>query len=84
MNDFDYSEERAALVKCLRYYMDGAVEHRAANCIEHLELRVRKLETALEALLEKYTQLVNCGDCGNWDPELEDEVIQARGLLKSS
>lgn len=40
-----------------------------------------KLKFALKDLLEKYTQLVNCGDCGNWDPETEKEVIAARALL---
>ena len=39
------------------------------------------LYEALEAILEKYTQLVNCGDCGFWDPETEGEVIAARSAL---
>jgi len=32
----------------------------------------------LQRLLDKYVSLVNCGDCGNWDPETEQEVIDAR------
>ncbi len=36
---------------------------------------------ALEGMLDRYTALVNCGDCGNWNPEEEDEVIAARAAL---
>jgi hypothetical protein len=36
---------------------------------------------ALEILLERYVGLVNCGDCGNWNPEQEEEVISARAVL---
>lgn len=36
---------------------------------------------ALKALLDRYTSLVNCGDCGNWDPETEAVVIKARAAL---
>jgi hypothetical protein len=39
------------------------------------------LVDALEKLLARYTELVNCGDCGFWDPEQEDEVIEARKAL---
>ena len=33
------------------------------------------LREAAQALLDRYTSLVNCGDCGNWDPETEPDVI---------
>ena len=36
---------------------------------------------ALEALLQHYVCLVNCGDCGNWNPEEEPVVIAARAAL---
>lgn len=36
---------------------------------------------ALEALLDRYTELVNSGDCGNWNPEEEQVVIDARSAL---
>jgi hypothetical protein len=39
------------------------------------------LRIALRALLARYVGLVNCGDCGNWDPEQEPVVIQAREAL---
>jgi len=42
---------------------------------------VARLKQALQGLLERYTSLVNCGDCGNWDCETEIEVIAAREAL---
>ncbi len=39
------------------------------------------LANSLLALLTRYTELVNCGDCGHWNPELEPEVITARAAL---
>ena len=46
------------------------------------ELERAQLRIALDALLERYVDLVNCGDCGNWDPEGEGEVQQARAALQ--
>lgn len=40
------------------------------------------LEKALRGLLDRYTGLVNCGDCGFWNPENEPEVIAARAALE--
>lgn len=42
------------------------------------------LLAALTALLDRYTELVNCGDCGNWDPEKEVDVIAARAALSKA
>ena len=39
------------------------------------------MREALQALLDRYTSLVNCGDCGNWDPEKEPCVVAARAAL---
>ena len=39
------------------------------------------LYKALDALLTRYVGLASSGDCGNWDPETEPEVIAARTLL---
>lgn len=44
--------------------------------------QVADLKVALEGLLNHYTALVNSGDCGNWDPETEPQVIAARKALK--
>lgn len=52
----------------------------------HAEIAARApaLAEALDKLLDRYTSLVNCGDCGVWDPEKEDEVIAARAALATS
>jgi hypothetical protein len=39
------------------------------------------LEAALSALLNMYVGMANSGDCGNWDPEEEQEVIAARAAI---
>ena len=39
------------------------------------------MREAMQALLDRYTSLVNCGDCGNWNPEEEPCVIAARAAL---
>jgi hypothetical protein len=51
------------------------------NRAERAEERVRVLEEALRVMLDRYVSLVNCGDCGNWDPETEPSVQQARTAL---
>lgn len=45
-----------------------------------LESQKRLLE-ASKAMLERYVALVNCGDCGNWNPETEKEVIALRAAI---
>ena len=40
-----------------------------------------KLADALAAFVEMYTAMVNSGDCGNWDPDGDPEVIAARAVL---
>ena len=63
--------------------------------VQHLEADVKRfrarivtlkslngdLFTALVAMVNRYTSLVNCGDCGNWDPETEEPVIAARAAM---
>lgn len=39
------------------------------------------LREAAEALLNRYVELVNSGDCGFWDPEKEEEVKSLRAAL---
>jgi hypothetical protein len=43
--------------------------------------RIAELEAALQLMLDHYLSLANCGDCGFWDPEKEEEVIAARKAL---
>lgn len=39
---------------------------------------VEQQHRALQGVLLLYTSLVNSGDCGNWNPEDEPDVIAAR------
>lgn len=43
-----------------------------------------KLASALQSLLERYVSLVNSGDAGNWNPEEDEEVINAREALSAA
>lgn len=61
------------------YGNPNAREEAKANA--HLISAAPDQNAALSELLERYTSLVNCGDCGNWDPETEAEVINARAAL---
>ena len=40
-----------------------------------------ELLAALRLFVDRYTQLVNSGDCGNWNPETDEEVITARAAI---
>lgn len=42
---------------------------------------VQRLRDALAGLLEHYVLLVNSGDAGSWDPEVEPVVIASRSAL---
>ena len=57
---------------------DGIVEIEADA---HLIAAAPDMYKALEDLLERYVGLVECGDCGNWDAEQEEEVIASRKAL---
>lgn len=39
---------------------------------------------ALENLLDRYVGLVNSGDAGNWNPEKEQQVIDAREAINKA
>lgn len=54
-------------------------EERVANA--HLIASAPELYEALAAMTQAYADLVNCGDCGNWNPETDSEVIEARRVL---
>lgn len=41
-----------------------------------------ELGSRLDSLLNRYTGLVNCGDCGTWDPEEEPVVKNARASIE--
>lgn len=52
--------------------------HDAAPSVPSVE---QELLEALEKLTAHYCGLVNSGDAGNWNPEKDDEVIQARAAI---
>lgn len=43
-----------------------------------------KMLAALEGMLDMYTAMINSGDCGNWNPENDPEVIAAREAVKAA
>lgn len=43
--------------------------------------QAEELAAKLRMMTEHYVELAGCGDCGNWNPEEEPEVIEARALL---
>jgi hypothetical protein len=44
-------------------------------------MKIGRLRTALNGLLDRYVQLISSGDCGFWNPEEEDVVKEARAAL---
>jgi hypothetical protein len=40
-----------------------------------------ELLAALKGITEMYVRLINSGDCGNWDPEEDKEVIASRAAI---
>ena len=43
--------------------------------------RIRELEDACRAMMERYLALASSGDAGQWNPEVEDEVKSCRAVL---
>lgn len=79
IHDPDYiAQKRAQKDKEWREKFDKEYAQRA------LERSAPLLRDALTALLDRYVSLVNCGDCGNWNPETEDQVIAARAALANA
>lgn len=68
-------------------------EERRARELDEEQRRLRlaqvqaagpELAAALQALLRHYVSLVNSGDAGNWNPEEEEPVINARAALSKA
>ena len=43
-----------------------------------------ELLQALEFLKKEYEQLVDCGDCGNWNPRQDNCIVQAKEAIKKA
>jgi len=53
----------------------------AAKAVFHMSHDIHALKKSLKAILAHYVQLASCGDCGNWNPEQEEIVIETRALI---
>lgn len=58
--------------------------NQAMEFASQLERENGGLLAALENFVERYTALVNSGDAGNWNPETDAEVIQARAAISKA
>ena len=52
------------------------------NQLVEMSRQLLNTREALEAFVDMYVGTVNSGDCGNWDPETDKEVILVRKVLK--
>lgn len=53
----------------------------SAGHVRRLAVENARLREALQLFLDEYCEMVNSGDAGYWDPELEDKVVVARAAL---
>jgi hypothetical protein len=60
-------------------YLD-AMEDMGEKMVE-MQARIQELTEALEGTLQVYVAMAASGDCGNWDPEIEEHVIKSRRAL---
>lgn len=65
----------------VRTFPTTPINQEAARALTLIDAQHAQLFAALTKLLDRYVELVNCGDCGNWDPEEEPEVIAARAAI---
>jgi len=61
-------------------YCEPIIEQLEADVDRHINTAA-ELRLALDSLLEYYVNMINSGDCGNWNPETEPEVIAARAAV---
>jgi hypothetical protein len=78
----DEEDARSSATLCDQSWPAGS-PHRAVLLGDVAAERetIQRLREALTGLLERYTDLVNFGDWGTWNPEREDQVIPARAAL---
>lgn len=61
-------------------FIEDALEKGLAAMKEMAE-GLRDVTDCLSDMTEHYVALAGCGDCGNWNPEEESEVIAARKMI---
>ena len=49
--------------------------------VQKMERSHADLLKALQGFLDMYVPMINSGDCGNWNPEKEPQVIAARAAI---
>lgn len=49
--------------------------------IEEASHRIDRLERILTNFVKEYVQMIDSGDCGNWNPRTEEKVKQASEAL---
>jgi hypothetical protein len=67
-----------------RFMVGDTIYHPENRANARLIAAAPDLLDALRALLSRYVGLVNCGDCGNWNPEMEPEVQTARAAISKA
>lgn len=85
--DYETLEARLQAVETERDATDRAWQaqrEKANTVIRDLERQRDALAAALTAMVDRYVSLVNSGDCGNWNPETEADVIAARKALDAA
>lgn len=49
---------------------------------ETLILKQKIKDNAHKTILDRFLELIECGDCGHWGPETEEQVIESRRVLE--
>lgn len=55
-----------------------------SDTIIKIENQKQQLLEALEEITEMYCRMINSGDCGNWNPETDKEVIKSRAAIAAA
>jgi hypothetical protein len=59
-------------------------EHKRKESDERIRKAAPQLLDALEEITEMYCAMINSGDCGNWNPETDKEVIKSRAAIAAA